>query len=129
MGFVAVIAAALAAWVFGAIRYMALSRPWTAASGVPQKDGRPATGSAVPFAVSALLLILLAGMLRHVLATAGIDGVGKAAMTGFGLGLFVASPWIAMANLYAARPLTLTLIDAGYATAGCTIAAAVLAPF
>jgi hypothetical protein len=130
MGLVSVIAAGLAAWVFGAVWYMALSRPWMAVSGVPVRDGKPANASnPVPYPVSAVLMILMAGMLRHVLVTAGIDGVGKAALTGAGLGLFVASPWIAMGNLYAMRPIALTLIDAGYAVAGCTVAAMVLALF
>ena len=106
---------------------MALSRPWMAASGVPVRDGKPANATnPVPYLLSAALMIVMAGILRPVLVTAGIDGSGKAALTGAGLGLSVACPWIAMANLYAMRPLTLTLIDGAYAVAGCTIAAAVL---
>ena len=42
MGFVAVIAAAAASWVFGAIWYMVLAKPWVAASGVEvDENGRP----------------------------------------------------------------------------------------
>lgn len=130
MGYVAVVVAGLATWVFGALWYMALSGPWMRASGVPVTDGKPAnSGRAAPYLISALLMILLAGMMRHVLVTAGIAGVDKAAVTGFGLGLFIACPWIAMANLYGMRPMALTAIDGGYATLGCALCAAVLALF
>ena len=43
MGFLSVIIAAFAAYVFGAIWYMAMAKPWKAASGVEVgEDGRPA---------------------------------------------------------------------------------------
>jgi hypothetical protein len=130
MGIVAVLVAGLATWVLGAAWYMAFARPWMAVSGVPTRDGRPANASnPVPFGVSALLLLALAGMMRHILIRSGIDTPGAAALVGAGLGAFIASPWIVMANLYAMRPVTLSLIDAGYATLGCTLCAVVLVLF
>ena len=128
MGFVSVIAAAVAAYVFGAIWYMALAKPWMAASGVETgEDGRPANASnPMPYIVSILCLIIVAGMMRHMFALSGIEGAGKGLVAGLGTGLFLASPWIATNYTFSGRPRALILIDAGYATIGCAVIGVVL---
>lgn len=131
MGLLAVIAAAAAAWIFGAGYYMALSKPWVAASGVPvDESGRPAGGaSPMPFFLSAVAMLLVAGMMRHIFSMAGIASVGAGAVSGLGVGLFFIAPWIMINNAYAMRPFRLTLIDGGYAVAGAAIIGAVLTLF
>ena len=68
MGFLAVIAAAVASFVFGSIWYMSLAKPWMAASGVDlDENGNPANRSnPVPYITSFLCALLVAGMMRHV---------------------------------------------------------------
>jgi hypothetical protein len=131
MQFVAVIVAALASFAFGALWYGMLSGPWMAASGVkPGPDGRPANGSSpTPYLISAVAMILVAGMMRHMFAMAGLDTLIEGLMGGLGVGLFFITPWIALNNGYTMRPLTLTAIDGGYATIGCTIMGIVLTLF
>lgn len=128
MGFISVIAAAIAAYVFGAIWYMTMAKPWMAASGVEVgEDGRPANSkNPVPYLVSIFCLILVAGMMRHVFALSGIDTVGKGLTSGLGVGLFLATPWIATNYTFAGRPRQLIVIDGIYATGGCTIIGIVL---
>ena len=128
MGLLSVLAAAAASWVFGAIWYMALAKPWMAAAGVKVgPDGKPqGKGSPLPFILSAVAMILVAGMMRHVFALSGISGVDKGLVAGLGVGLFFISPWIMINNAYPGRPFKLTLIDGGYATFGCAIIGAVL---
>lgn len=131
MGFLAVIAAAAASYVIGAIWYMTLAKPWIAASGVdPAKMKEEGKGAgAVPFIIGAITAILVAGMMRHIFAEAGISGFGKGAVSGFGIGAFMIAPWTAMNYAYAMRPRNLTLIDGGYAIAGCTAMGAILGLF
>lgn len=128
MGPLTVIAAAAAAWIFGAGYYMALSKPWIAASGVAvDANGRPAGGrSPLPFVLSAIAMVLVAGMMRHIFAMAGIATPGAGIVAGLGIGLFFIAPWIMINNAYAMRPFRLTLIDGGYAVAGTAIIGAVL---
>ena len=125
MGFLSVIAAAAAAWVFGAVWYMVLGQRWTEAHGL-DPDDLQARGPA-PFIASFFLLLLTAGMIRHVLITSGVDGAGGAFVAGLGLGAFVAAPWVAMGVLYVGKPLSLLWIDGVYPVIGCGIMAAVLA--
>jgi hypothetical protein len=128
MGFLSVLAAAAAAWFFGAGYYMLLSKPWIEASGVAvDENGRPAGGpSALPFILSAVCMLLVAGMMRHIFTMSAIATVGGGAVAGFGIGLFFIAPWVMINNAYAMRPFRLTAIDGGYAVLGCTIIGAVL---
>lgn len=130
MGFGSVVVAAVAAWIVGAAWYMTLASQWMAASGVPVDDtGRPRNGGALPHLVSLVALVLVAGMVRHTFATAGIDGWAEGLVGGLGLGAFVAAPWIAITYVYAARPRALWLIDCGYATIATGVIGLVLGLF
>lgn len=128
MGLLNVILAGVAAWIFGAIWYCIFAKPWMADSGVPlDGNGKPVNQtSPTPYVLSAVAMIIVAGMMRHAFASAGIDTLEKALVGGLGIGLFFISPWIMINNGYSARPFRLTLIDGGYATFGCAIIGAVL---
>ena len=130
MEFINVLAAAAASWVFGAIWYMALAKPWVEATGISvDEDGKPTDNNPLPFILSAICMILVAGMMRHILQMAGITEVGKSMMVGLGVGAFFIAPWIMINNAYAGRPFKLTIIDGGYAVFGCMIVGIVLALF
>lgn len=130
MEYLNVIAAAAACWAFGAVYYMALAKPWVEASGVAtDESGQPANKSPMPFVISFICMILVAGMMRHMLEMAGIVSLGKAALTGLGIGAFFIVPWMALNHAYGGRPAKLTLIDGGYAVSGCAIIGLVLALF
>lgn len=130
MELINVAVAAAAAYAFGAFWYMTLAKPWIAASGVAvDADGNPANKSKAPFIIAGIAMLVVAGMMRHVFARAGIDTVGAGLVSGFGLGAFVVFPWIATNYAYSDRPKALTAIDGGYAVFGCTIIGMVLALF
>lgn len=130
MELINVIVAAAAAYAFGAFWYMTLSNQWIAASGVAvDANGRPANKSVMPFILSGIAMLVVAGMMRHMFAMAGIDSVAKGLVSGLGLGAFIALPWIVINYAYADRPKALTYIDGGYAVIGSTIIGTVLALF
>ena len=131
MGWLAVLVAGVAAFIFGAIWYMALAKPWMAASGVAlDESGQPANRSnPIPYITSLVAAILVAGMMRHVFVLSGIDTVGEGLVSGLGAGLFLSVPWLATNYGFAGRPFTLTLIDGGYAAIGSAVIGAVLTLF
>lgn len=131
MGYLSVLIAALAGFAFGAFWYMTFSKPWMQAAAIPMTaDGKPdGNGSPMPFVLSGIAMILVAGMMRHSFATSGIDTITKGFVSGLGIGLFFISPWIMINNAYTMRPFKLTVIDGGYATFGCAIIGAVLTLF
>jgi len=99
-----------------------------AASGVKLgPDGKPANGSSPsPYIISAIAILIVAGMMRHVFAMSGLGTMVEGLMGGIGIGLFFITPWIALNNAYTMRPMMLTVIDGGYATLGCAIIGVVL---
>lgn len=131
MEFLNVIVAAAGSFAFGAIWYMALAKPWMAASGVEVgPDGNPAnSASPMPYIMSAVSAIVVAGMMRHMFAMSPVDSIWEGFISGIGVGAFFISPWIMMNNGFSGRPFKLTLIDGGYATIGCAIIGAILMAF
>lgn len=131
MEIVNVIVAAVAGFGLGAVWYMVLAEPWMEAAGIAKgPDGKP-EGKQDPmmFAITFLMILIVAGMMRHVFALGGIDTLGKGIVGGFGIGLFFISPWIVINNLYGGRPFKLSVIDGGYATAACALMGLVLTLF
>ena len=130
MEIINVIVAAAASWLFGAVYYMTLSKPWLAAAQIEcDENGKPLNSSALPFVLSAICMLLVAGMMRHVFAASGVASLGAAAVSGFGVGAFFIAPWTMINNAYGGRPFMLTVIDGGYAICGCTLIGIVLALF
>jgi hypothetical protein len=131
MEFLKVLAAALGAFAFGAVWYTALSKPWIAAAGLAvDANGKPqGNGSAMPFVVGILAMIVVAGMMRHLFQMSHIETLGAAAISGAGIGAFFVTPWLAMNYAFSMRKPALVFIDAGNVIAGCTIMGIILALF
>lgn len=125
---IAVLLAAVASFAVGAFWYGMLAGAWIRASGVATgEDGKPANATNPMLYVGTFLLqLIVAGMMRHVMATAGLDSIGAGIMVGAGVGLCFITPWIGINNAYQGRPVLLSAIDGGYATLGCTAMGAVL---
>lgn len=131
MGFLSVIVAAIGCFAAGAAWYMTFGKPWMKAAGIPiGLDGKPkGGGSPMPFVISFVAALLMAGLMRHVFAMAGIDGAAKGLVAGLGVGLFILAPWVAMNYAYAMRPKALTVIDGGYAIVGPAVIGLILGLF
>ena len=131
MGLLAVLVAAAGGFAAGAVWYMTLAKPWLAAAGFELgPDGKPTKSNGMwPFLVAAIAMILVAGMMRHIFAMAGLDGPGQGLVAGLGIGAFFITPWVAMNYAYAARPVQLTVIDGGYSILGCAVIGLVLGLF
>ena len=131
MEILSVIVAAAVGFAYGAAHYMTLSKPWMKAAGVRMDaNGKPAgNGSPLPFVLSAIAMLVVAGFMRHIFAMAGIDGIGKGLMSGLGIGAFLITPWIMINNAYPGRPMLLTVIDGAYAIIGCGLMGLVLTLF
>ena len=127
MGPVSVIVAAIAAFAAGAAYYMALSKPWMDTANIAVgPDGKPVNDGPLPYIVSFVMIILVAGMMRHTFALSGIEGLSKGLTSGFGVGAFFISPWIFVNTGYSNRPWKLAVIDSGYAIIAATIIGGVL---
>ncbi|MCC7348554.1 MAG: DUF1761 domain-containing protein [Variibacter sp.] len=117
----AIVLAAVAAWVFGAAYYMALARPWLASQGKnleearrnPEKTG---VAAALPFIISFVAEILMAWVLA---GAVGPLGPGQVTVrNGVISGVFLWGGFIlttlVVNNMFAMRKPMLSLIDAGH---------------
>ena len=124
MGVLSVVAAAAAAWIFGAIWYGFIGKQWMEASGLTEEtiDRK----DPVPYVVSFVCALLVAGMMRHILASTGGHTGFSGMLTGLGLGLFVAAPWIATNVMFSQRSRSLIWMDGGYPVVGCALMGLIL---
>jgi len=130
MGFLAVLAAAIATFGVGAVYYIVLAKPWMAAAQIKVgEDGKPLNDTPLPYIVSFICILLVAGMMRHTFALTNIAESGHGFISGLGVGLFFISPWIFINTGYSDRPWMLALIDSGYAVIGCAVMGFVLSLF
>jgi uncharacterized protein DUF1761 len=123
MNYLAILVAAVAAWIFGAVYYTALSKPWLAAVGITteemkrrQAEGVGKLKSMFPFILSFIAEIVMAWVLAGVLGHLGPgqvtirNGLISALFLWFGFILTT----IATNNAYPGRKPMLTVIDAGH---------------
>ncbi len=131
MEYLNVIAAAMGAFAFGAVWYIVISKPWIRAAGIlVDAAGKPrGNGSAMPFLIGFVAMLVVAGTMRHLFAFAAIDTLGEGISTGAGIGAFFISAWVGMNYAFAMRPLALWVIDTVNAVVGCAIMGAVLTLF
>lgn len=131
MELINVLVAAAVGFGVGAVWYGFFSKPWMEASGVEVgADGKPANNaSPMPYVMGFLAMVLVAGMMRHVFELSEIATMGKGLVSGFGIGLFLAAPWLMICYGFAGRPSKLLLIDGGYAALGSAAIGLVLTAF
>ena len=124
MGVLSVVAAAAAAWIFGAIWYGFIGKQWMDASGLTEEtiDRK----DPIPYVVSFVCALLVAGMMRHILASTGGHTGFSGMLTGLGLGLFVAAPWIATNVMFSQRSRSLIWMDGVYPVVGCALMGLIL---
>jgi hypothetical protein len=117
INYLAVLLAAAAAWVLGAVWYMALAKPWMAAVGTSREKidaSKTRPGASLPFVFAFAACVIMAWVL------AGIVGhLGQVTMrSGVISGLFCWAGFVITTmlvnNSFAMRSRMLLLIDGGY---------------
>ena len=127
MNWLAIICAAAAYWILGAIWYMGLfGKIWAASieqHGVKlQRSGMGAKmiGNFIGNFVAAVIMARL-------LARTGIANVGHGLKLGAGVGLGFSATALTIQYLWESKPFKVWLIDVGYHFSGCVLLGAILA--
>jgi len=114
---VAVVAAAVAAWLFGGLWYQALARPWMKASGWASQAemlGPSGSVSPAPFAVAFVAELAMAYFLAGLVAHLGDVNVRRALVTAFFVWLPFVLTTVTVDHRYSRKPWALTAIQAGH---------------
>lgn len=113
INWIAVISAAVVAWIFGAAWYMALSKPWLAAA---KLDPAAAPRSAAPFIVSFVAEVVMATIFAMLLGTLTFGEPSAVAGVMFGVVFWLGFVFTTLAvnHRYEGFGWTLSLIDGGH---------------
>jgi hypothetical protein len=125
MRHVSIVVAAIVVFILGAVWYTALADAWMAGIGKTREQlmqaGSPALSYGLGFVAILVMCYLVAALLARVSAT----GVASGARTGALAGLLPAA-CIALNYAFEMRPVSLWVINAGYAVVGLAIAGAII---
>jgi Protein of unknown function (DUF1761) len=117
---IAVLVAAVAAWIFGAVYYSVLGKAWLAAQGETPESmkaknaGRSTVSKASPFVISFLAEILMAGAMQGILYHSGMHTLRAGMISGGLIWLGFVFTTILVNNAYPGRRFMLTVIDSGH---------------
>jgi hypothetical protein len=131
VNYIAVLCAAVGAWIAGAIWYTVFSKPWKAALGWSEAEIEGAQGKVpvgpmiLSFVAELIMAILLAGLIGHFGAVTIKTGVIVGALCWLA---FVATT-ISVNNAYQGRKVALTFIDGAHWLAVLLVQGAVIGAF
>lgn len=122
-------AAALAAFVFGAVWYTALGKQYQTALGLDPEDCKGKKMPLAPLAVCFLGELVMALALAWILARMSVVGWMWGAQMGLLFGAGIILPTVAINNAFPGRKLALTAIDGAHWIGVAAIEGAVLGAF
>jgi hypothetical protein len=124
----AILPAAIASWLLGAVWYGVLGKPWMAALGVTQAEllGPSGKPSPVPFILSFLAEIVMALILSGIIGHVGPPTVKTGLISGALCWLGFVATTLVVNNAYAKRRPMLSLIDGGHWLAVLLVQGAVI---
>ena len=113
--YIAILAAAVAAWVFGAIWYTALGKRWMMAQGISEAECERRRAQRQmplkPLIATFVSELVMAVVLSFLLPGLGVAELSTALITGLVLGIGFIATSILVNNMFQSRSLMLTLID------------------
>lgn len=120
VNYLAVLIAAVVAWIFGAVWYMTLSKAWVAALGKTfdqlkaEGEGRSRAANAFPFILSFVAEFIMATMLYGVMTHTGLFGLRAGLISGALIWFGFVITTLAVNNAYPMRKAMLTVIDGAH---------------
>jgi hypothetical protein len=122
----AILAAGVAGWIFGAIWYGVLGKAYQRARGLNPEDCKGQKMPMTPMVVSFLAAIVMSAALYQVLTNLGVMGVAPAALAGLTIGVGFLATSVLVNNLFQQKALALTVIDAGHWVLAVVVEAVVI---
>ena len=125
--FIVILAAGLAGWIFGAVWYGALSKPYQRALGLSPDDCKDKKMPMAPMVVAFLAALVMSAVLYQLLTNLGVLGVMGSAIAGLTLGMGFLATSIVVNNMFQQKSALLTIIDAGHWVLALVIESVVIA--
>lgn len=132
VNYLAVLVAALTAWLIGAAWYMIFAEPWMAAHGWRNETdmlGPGAVPSLVPFVLAFLAELVMAWVLAELLGHLGHVTIRNGIMSGVVIWLGFVVTAMAVNSAFSRRKAMLTAIDSGHWLVVLIVMGAILGAF
>jgi hypothetical protein len=112
---IAILAAAVAGWLFGAVWYTVLGRVWqTALGGDPDACKDQKKMPLTPMLVSFLAALVMSAVLYQLLINLGVMGVQNGAVAGLTIGIGFVATSVLVNNMFQGKKLMVTIIDSAH---------------
>jgi hypothetical protein len=131
INFLAVLVAAIAGWIVGAVWYSALAKSWMAALGKTKEElvGPSGKPSPVPFMVSFIALLVMAAVLALLVSRFGPVTIGQGLLVGLLAWLGFVLTSMGVNHGFTSQKPALTTIDGGHWLAVLLLQGAVIGAF
>ena len=122
----AILAAGAAGWIWGAIWYGVLSRPYQRALGLNPDDCKDKKMPILPMVAAFVAALVMSAVLYQLLTNLGVLGVWPAMVAGFTVGVGFVLTTVLVNNMFQQKSFTLTVIDGAHWVLALVIEAAVI---
>ena len=122
----AILAAGVAGWIFGAIWYGALGKVWQRALKLDPETCKGQKMPLAPMVASFVAALVMSAVLYQLLSNLGVSGTEPAALAGLTIGVGFLATSILVNNMFQQKSFALTVIDAGHWVLAVTVEAVVI---
>jgi len=122
----AILAAGVAGWIWGAIWYGVLSKPYQRALGLNPDDCKDKKMPVLPMVAAFVAALVMSAVLYQLLTNLGVLGVWPAMVAGFTVGVGFVLTTVLVNNMFQQKSFTLTVIDGGHWVLALVIEGAVI---
>lgn len=126
INYLAVLAAAIATFVLGAIWYIAFSDAWMRLAGLTETEIVNSGGGASAYIISFSTYVLGAYALALLLKSMNVQTIKTGALTGALIGALLIGGNIFTNNAYELKPVGLSVLNAGFSCLSCVVMGAIL---
>jgi hypothetical protein len=112
--FIAILAAGVAGWLFGAVWYTVLGRVWQTALGNDPDGCKGKKMPLAPMLVSFLAALVMSAVLYQLLINLGVMGVQNGAAAGLTIGIGFVATSVLVNNMFQGKKLMVTIIDSAH---------------
>jgi hypothetical protein len=124
---IAILAAGVAGWIFGAVWYGVLSKAYQRALGLNPDDCKDKKMPMTPMVVAFLAAVVMSAVLYQLLTNLGVMGLVPSAIAGLTIGVGFLATSTLVNNLFQQKSMILTVIDAGHWVLAVVVESVVIA--
>jgi hypothetical protein len=123
---IAILAAGVAGWIWGAIWYGVLGKPYQRALGLNPDDCKGKKMPIAPMVAAFAAALVMSAVLYQLLANLGVMGVRDSMVTGLTVGVGFVLTTVMVNNMFQQKSPALTVIDGAHWVLALVVEAAVI---